>query len=982
VTPQQIADDLRSKVRGRLAVDELTRRLYSTDASPFQVVPAAVFVPVDEEDLAVAVKYAFERGLPLAPRGAGTGLAGESLNPGLMIDLSVHFREIREIGPDWVRAQAGVTLTEVNAVLARLGRRFAVDLPNAAVVTVGGAIGTNASGGTAFRHGTMRDHVLGLHVFWDSGEAEDVRRGIEETPRMKAVRELIAANEETIRLHKPRTPFSRAGYQLHDLLTPTGFDRAKLLVGSEGTLAITTEAMLATAPLVGGTAQYALGFDSLDAALAAGLALCEHAGIAGADLLDQRLVTLARASKGIVAIPAEVAAALVVTLEAGTEGEATTLAAESLEKLRTQFTHVLAEPTVDAKGCERIARFREAAVYGFYALGGDKRPEAFVEDLGVPPEELPAFIASTQLLLRDADLTASFLMHVLTGTIHCRPMVDLTDPADQARAWPLANAIHELALSHGGTISSQHGVGLARTPWIEKQFGPLVGVFRELKRILDPKGILNPGKIVGPDPSRPAWPFRNRGQGLGVRGQGKQDTKSESGSKPVVNIEKPKPEPRNSLTIFDEASFVAEVKKCNTCGDCRTRTVPSRMCPLFRVSGDEGATPRGMANALHAVLESESEGLADDDVKAVANHCIQCTRCRDECRAGIDIPHLMMETKAAHYAVHGFDRGEWLIARSERLAALAGTFAFTANVLLTLRPTRWLMEKLFGLSRKRMLHRFTHRTFLRRRLVQRLFRREGPGSQRKFAYFVDTFANFNDPLIAEATVAVLEHHGFTVNVPQRQRGSGMAMLGVGDLERARAAAAYNVRTLADLVRDGYRVVCSEPTAALALTTEYPRLLDSADANLVAENTVELTILLNELHEKGELKPPTRQVKLDVGHHAPCHLKALGPVATPKLLAMIPGLSVRAVDVGCSGMAGAWGLPRTNFRTSMAIGEPVFAAMDGVKLGTTECSACRMQLQQGTGQRVLHPVQLLALGYGLLPALQMRLVRPLKPRLTG
>jgi Fe-S oxidoreductase len=193
-----------------------------------------------------------------------------------------------------------------------------------------------------------------------------------------------------------------------------------------------------------------------------------------------------------------------------------------------------------------------------------------------------------------------------------------------------------------------------------------------------------------------------------------------------------------------------------------------------------------------------------------------------------------------------------------------------------------------------------------------------------------------------------------------------------------------VRTFAELVRDGYTVVCSEPTAALALKEEYPRLLDTDDAKLVAANTIELTALLAELQAKGELKPPTRELPLGIGHHVPCHLKALGPASAPSLLAIIPKLSVHAIDVGCSGSAGAWGFARVNHENSLKIGEPLFAEMDRprIALGATECSTCRMQIQQGTGKRVLHPVQFLALAYGLVPQLEARLTRPLKPLLTG
>jgi Fe-S oxidoreductase len=249
---------------------------------------------------------------------------------------------------------------------------------------------------------------------------------------------------------------------------------------------------------------------------------------------------------------------------------------------------------------------------------------------------------------------------------------------------------------------------------------------------------------------------------------------------------------------------------------------------------------------------------------------------------------------------------------------------------------------------------------------------------------VDTYANYIDPTIGEAAVAVLRHHGYEVHVPRRQKGSGMAALAQGDAETAREMAAYNVRILAGLVRDGYRVVCTEPTAALAITQDYLDLLDDADARLVAANTTEFTAFLWELHEAGELRADFRPLEVTLGHHVPCHLKALrGPVSGPKLLELIPGVVVRTIDVSCSGMAGSWGLRAENHARSLAAGQPMLEQLDrpGVLFGSTECGACRLQMQDAAGKRTLHPAQYLALAYGLMPELEAKLLTPLGKLVT-
>lgn len=416
------------------------------------------------------------------------------------------------------------------------------------------------------------------------------------------------------------------------------------------------------------------------------------------------------------------------------------------------------------------------------------------------------------------------------------------------------------------------------------------------------------------------------------------------------------------------------------------------MCPAFHAGGTEDASPRAQANLFRL-----PEDVAGDDAKAVTDRCLNCRQCRDECPAKVDAAGLVLAARAARAKDHGLDRADWVLARSAGLAALGSNFAPLLNGLLGRRSARWLVEKLFGVSRRRRLPAFAARPFLRRWRGSKF---HVPGSKSgtpaadrgnlepgtpgtwnslRVAYFVDTFANHADPSVGEAAVAVLRHHGAEVVVPARQVGCGMAPLAVGDVDAAREAARRNVRVLAPLVRDGYRVVCSEPTAALMLSEDYPALLDDPDAALVAGNTVELMTFLGGLHRAGRLRTDFGRLDLSLGHHVPCHVKALrGPVAGPGLLALIPGVTVHTIDAGCSGMGGTWGLKAENFDASLEAGRRMFAELDRprVLFGSTECGACRMQMQQGTGKRTLHPVQYLAYAYGLLPEVEARLRKPL------
>jgi FAD/FMN-containing dehydrogenase/Fe-S oxidoreductase len=970
-----MTDDLRGQFRGRLHFDRLTRGLYATDASLFHIEPHAVAQPEDAESVAVLVRYCHDHAIPIVPRGAGTGLAGESLGPGVVVDLSVHFRKILAVGSDTVTVQPGVVLNELNAKLAQSGRRFAPNPASSASCTIGGMIATNASGGNSFHYGYTADYVAGLGVVWDTGEADSLNHG--QSPRTNtirnAIRELLTKNAERIAITRTRTPFDRCGYQLHGVLGSGGIDLAKLIVGSEGTLALITEATLRTVPVAGGTCLTLIGFPTLDAAVRAGLALRKFGPVA-CDLLDRRLLSLTRS----VGIP-DVGAALLVVVEGESEREATERTWGAVESLqREHILRVLAEPTCEPAGVAHIQNVRDAAVAGLHAQNGP-RPLAFVEDIGVPADSLPEFLTKVQDALKRFEVSSTFLIHALTGQVHTRPLLDLNDPRDREKLWPLAESVHAIALALGGTVSTQHGTGMARTPWVERQYGPLMAVFRELKRICDPKNIFNPGKIVGPDPSREAWPLR---PAFAIRNAPANNTPDgePNTNETTLATRDENENTRTSLLVWPTAP-AAEVSRCNGCGGCRTRTVPKRMCPSFRATGNENATPRAMVNMLRVLADPTT--ATPDEVRAVAELCVNCKMCRDECDAKVNVPKLMLEAKAQRHAEHGLERGDWILARAESFAALGSNFAPFVNALLGRRPARWLMEKLLGISRRRRLPKFSLRTFFRRArglgLTRKPHTRKEAGNADRVALFVDVFAAYNDPLIGMAAVAVLQHNGIEVYVPSRQVGSGIAPLAKGDLDAARKAALRNVRVFADLTREGYRIVCLEPTSALMLTQDYLDILDDPDAATVAAHAVELTTYLGELHTAKRLRTDFRKLDVSLGHHIPCHMKALrGAVNSPALLELIPGVRVHTIDAGCSGMAGTWGLKAEHYQASLDAGADVFAELNRprVLFGSTECSACRMQMQEGSGKRALHPVQYLAYAYGLLPELEDRLARPL------
>jgi FAD/FMN-containing dehydrogenase/Fe-S oxidoreductase len=961
---RRLQDDLHGFFKGEILFDELSRQLYSTDASIFQVMPAGVVTPRDEEDVCKLVRYAQEHGIALTARGAGTGLAGESLGAGLIVDLSRHFRQILAVGADTVRVEPGVTLSALNTKLAETGRRFAPDSASGNVCTLGGMLATNASGARAVKHGYTRDHVQSLRAVLDNGDAVEVARerlspfGAAHTHLddiLAALALLLDGNRELIAACKPRTAFNRLGYQLEGVFKDQMLNLPRLLVGAEGTLAFFTQATLATVPLPGGRCLVLVNVASLESAigtvqevLASGPSACE--------LLDRRLLSLARGGDsggaGSLISPAA-EAVLLIEFEADTPKEAERLASGLAARL-------LAEPavlqtTVASRREEQdpIWQIREAALPSLYGMRAGAQPIAYIEDVAVPVDALHEYMRRAQDILQEHETTASFLVHAGAGQVHTRPFLDLQKPDEVSRLWSIAEEIHALALELGGTVSSQHGTGLARTPWVARQAGPLYPLFRQVKAIFDPKGIFNPGKIVDPDPSQGTRPLR-------------------------VLAAAPKPA---SLTLHWQPNEVAlEANHCNGCGACRIEAPEQRMCPIFRASHAEEATPRAKANMLRHLLQEKANGLqlSSEEVRTVADLCVHCKRCATECPAHINIPKLMLEAKAANVAEHGMDRTDWFFARLEPVLRWGSALSFLANVTLRSRTGRWLLDRLFGLSAQRRLPRFAARSFMAR-AKRRGWTNKPTGARPIVLYFVDLYANYMDPQVAEATVAVLHHHGYDVFIPPEQNGSGLEALVHGDVETAREIAQKNLRLLVEAARADWPIICSEPSAAMMLQQDYLDLLAEDDARAVAARTIELTAFLWQLHQQGRLRTDFQPLELAIAHHVPCHLKALhGPVAGPELLKLIPGLQMRTLDVGCSGMAGTFGMKTKNYQTSRLAGAAMLTELKNPRnrFGSSECSSCRMQMEDAARKRTLHPVQYMALAYGLIPKVEERLKAPL------
>jgi FAD/FMN-containing dehydrogenase/Fe-S oxidoreductase len=974
---QRIQDDLRGLVRGDVHCDDLFLQLYASDASIYQIKPLCVIRPRSTADVVSCLQYAAEQKLPVHARGAGTGLAGESLGGGLVLDFSRYMRRILGTGPDHVRVQPGVVLGRLNEHLLQFGRIFGPDPATADVTTMGSVIAIDAAGSHRLQYGSARRHVQSLQIVLSDGTAMEVSReplvstngdgGVEGTLARKRllvgrVADLLMQNADLIERRQPRTRVNQCGYQLGDTLCDGHVDLGRLLTGSEGTLAVITEATLATQPLPHHSAVGLLFFETLENAMAAVQDILPFAPCA-CDLLDRRHLSLAREAdvRFDLMIPSETEALLLIE-HAGGDGDAIRRRmTETLEfvrrKKRLAFDMYMAVEQDDRQLCWQLAR---QVTPMLHRLKGSSRPLPIVEDVAVPPEALAEFVLRLQNILKKHQVTASLYGHVGHGQLHVRPFLDLANEVDVQKLQGLAWDVYSETLAVGGTISGEHGDGLSRTPFVRQQYADLYYVFRDLKQIFDPAGILNPGKIVAEDTAsivENLRPFR-------------APPPPEAAAITTVNGEPTTPKPIQLQLNWTASTLMDCARTCNGCGLCRSQLGDVRMCPIFRVGPGEEASPRAKANLVRALAEGQldRELLASDALKEVADLCVNCHQCRLECPAGVDIPKLVIETKAQYVAANGLRPADWLLAQIDRVSSWGSLVAPVANWAIRNRQVRWMAEKLFGLAHNRKLPRFAARTFMRRAARKKLTR-PTRRSDKKVLYFVDTYANYFDPQLGEALVTVFEHNGIAVYVHPDQEASGMAMISMGAVEAARKLAAKNILLLAEAVRQGYDIVASEPSTVLCLTREYLNLFDDEDARLVAANTYEACSYLWKLHQQGRLQLDLKPVNAALAYHTPCHLRAIA-AGTPgeNLMRLISGLQVFHVEKGCSGMAGTYGLKRENFRMSLRAGWGLIAALRDptFQAGTTECSACKMQMEQGAKKPTIHPLKVLAHAYGLMP----------------
>jgi Fe-S oxidoreductase len=727
-----------------------------------------------------------------------------------------------------------------------------------------------------------------------------------------------------------------SGYNLDELLSPDEVNLAKLVVGSEGTLATVVEAKLALAPVPPVSGLAVLHFGSLADALDTGCEILEL-GPSAVELVDEMVMDLARKSleysRRMYFVQGEPKALLVVEFIGGSDAEV----GAKLDRLDARIGRS-ARPMVrvlDPAEQANVWKVRKAALPLLLGLPGDKKPIAFVEDTAVSPERVPEFIRRFVEILTAHDTVGSFYAHAGAGCLHIRPLVNLKDGAEVSKMKAIADEVFDLVVEFGGSMSGEHGDGLARSHFNERLFGSRIyGAFRELKAAFDPQGIMNPGKVV----NAPGMTENLRyGAAYRVR------------------------EPGTRFPYAREGGFARAIELCNGSGVCR-KNLEGTMCPSFMVTREEEHSTRGRANALRAVLDGRlpPEELRGERLHAVMDLCISCKGCKAECPSNVDMARLKSEFLSLYHEERGYSLRDRLFTRPElsgKLGVLGSPFS---NWLLRRGWFRSLLEAASGIDRRRSLPSFASETF------EHWFRRRGAsrGSRgKKVVLFHDTFMNYNEPEVGKAATALLEAAGYEV-ILARKACCGRPQISKGMLVEARRLAAFNVRALSPYLREGIPIVGCEPSCILGFRDEYPDLVPGEEAELLSRSS----FLVEELFEREKITLPAPRAPERVLLHGHCHLKALA--GTEALLSFTRKFSrsVELVESSCCGMAGSFGYEKEHYDISLQMAErrlaPAVRAAGGTTVVAAPGTSCRHQLKDTTGRHALHPVEVAALAAGL------------------
>jgi FAD/FMN-containing dehydrogenase/Fe-S oxidoreductase len=968
--PSSLQAKLAREITGEVLFDRFSRGRYATDASFYQIVPAGVVVPKTMDEALRALAIARDGGRIVTPRGGGTSQCGQTVNDGIVIDLSKYLNRIVSLDVEnrTCVVEPGIVLDDLNRQLKIHGLWFPVDVSTASRATIGGMAGNNSCGGRSLRYGTMRDNTISL----DAALADGTRMHFGEVPRdlrevnaqdasLKLFGDMLALGEREaaeIADKFPKVQRRVGGYNL-DALVPRNAanNMAHLLVGSEGTLAFTAQVELKLWPVIRNKVLGVCHFGSFYEAMDAAQHLVKLKPIA-VELVDRTMIALGR---DIAMFQPVIAAAVrgdpdaILVVEFAEEDQA-----ENLQRLK-QLTELMGdlgfgwdnpqrkwggvveiiEPAVQAA----IADFRAAGLNVMMSMKEAGKPVSFVEDCAVPLPHLADYTDRLNAVFRKHGTSGTMYAHASEGCLHVRPVLNLRLEKDVKAMRAIAEEAFAMVREYKGSHSGEHGDGLVRSEFHEAMFGArIVADFREVKHRFDPTNTLNPGKIVDPP---------------------KMDDRTLFRYPPDYRVAEFKTALDWSAYTGAGGGFQGAVEMCNNNGACR-KLEGGVMCPSYRATRDEKDVTRGRANTLRLAISGQlgPDALASDEMAETLKLCVSCKACRHECPTGVDMAKMKIEVLSARVAAKGLTLRDRLVGYLPHYAPLAARFAWLANMRNSSALLRALFETFAGISAKRALPAFRSDIF---KVDAEAF---GPADGREVVLFADTFNRSYERENLDAAMRVLTEGGYRVHIPKPVSGSralccGRTFLSAGLVDQARAELDRLVETYAPFAARGVPIVGLEPSCLLTLRDELLSLRKDDTAKAISAHALLFEEFLVREAQAGRLQLPLKPVAGKALVHGHCHQKSFGAFKpVEQALRLIPDLTVEIVESSCCGMAGAFGYGADTYDASIAMAEasllPAVRRADDKTIVVADGTSCRHQIKDGAGREALHVARVLAM----------------------
>ena len=919
-----------------LAVDNLTRQLYATDASPYQIVPQAVAFPKTAGQASSVIQAAAQGGVPVIPRGAGTGLSGGAIGHGVVIDFARHNRAIGKLDFErrTVRVGAGVVLDQLNAFLRPHHLRFGPDVATSSRATLGGMIANDSSGSHAPVYGTTGMHVAGLEIVMADGKIVEVSEEGDSLPKQRGLVESIVTFNEVAILERfpaglvkrwPGYALARAAENPRNLL--------QILSGSEGTLAGIFSAELKLVPVPEERGVGLLFFDSVTEAMQATEELLDLKP-AAIEHIDRPLFDETRGEREYEAIrhlleldtkPCE--AILIVEFFEGAQ--------ERLDQLKKKKLGVRKLILQTQEQADLVWELRKAGLSLLTSRRGDAKPACFIEDAAVRPKDLPEYVAGLEDLMRRVGVSASYYGHAASGLLHVRPVLDLHSAEDLKKYRQIAEEVSALVLQFKGSLAGEHGVGMARSEFLKQQVGEdLYQLMREIKQSFDPNNLFNPGKIIS-------------------EGQYEIDKNLRMGAGYALKLPF---EPRLAFAARDH-SFTANLEQCNGSGVCLKQT--ATMCPTFLATGEEIMSTRGRANIIRAALERReiTDPLVSPELDAALSNCLSCRACVTECPSNVNLPLLKAEMLHARIRRDGLTLRERMLSQVDDLGRWGCAMPRTANAILRSGLFRGTFGRILGLASERSLPPFAKKRF--DRWFTKRENRPTP-TRGQVVLWDDTFVRYYEPHIGMAAVTVLEAAGFEVVLAVKRKCCGRPGFSQGNLEEAEKCGRENLAALAET--GNAPIIFLEPSCYSMFVEDYHEL-KLPGAGLISQRCFLFEEFIDNLLEQEPNALSFDGERERIAIHAHCHAKSLLKTdCMPRLLRRLPNREVTLLDTGCCGMAGAFGMLESKYELSMKIADLMVEKIKAMPFGTivvASGTSCRHQIQHTVPVKLRHMAELLA-----------------------